>query len=150
VYEGMWIDGKFNGLGRHIKCWKTKLLPGFERFDEYTGSFENGHRHGTGTFKSSWTGAVYEGRWINGMRSGFGTQTFEDGDVYRGDWKEDCMHGSGTYTHTNCGNTYVGAFARNKRHGYGELTYKNGDHFSGEFNNGKYDKKDGHYYVGVS
>ncbi len=46
--------------------------------DEYEGEWENGKKHGKGTYKYC-NGRVYEGSFKNGKKHGFGTYTFSDG-----------------------------------------------------------------------
>jgi hypothetical protein len=41
-------------------------------------------------------GDVYDGKWVNDMRDGFGIMKFKSGDTYEGDWKLDKKRNSST------------------------------------------------------
>ena len=41
---------------------------------------------------------MYDGEWINGLRSGEGTLTKINGDIYKGWWSANKKRGIGTYT----------------------------------------------------
>ncbi len=65
----------------------------------------------------------YNGHWVNGLREGFGVQTFAIADVqervkYEGEWFQDNMTGQGTMT-WNDTSGYVGHWLNNKRQGKG-------------------------------
>ena len=54
-------------------------------------------RHGRGT--CSWSdGEHYEGEWVEGKMSGWGTMTWDDGR-YEGGWVKGEMTGWGTFTY---------------------------------------------------
>ena len=47
-------------------------------------------------------GIKYKGQAINGIREGYGVQTWPDNSVYEGYWKNDKAEGKGTLWHHNC------------------------------------------------
>ena len=74
--------------------------------NKYEGEIENGEPNGNGI----WTqcdGATYVGQFVNGLREGIGTFTWDD----RGDELE---------------SVYQGEYNNNRRHGKGKRTYGNG------------------------
>ena len=65
-------------------------------------------------------GAVYEGEFRDGKRSGTGRLIFPDGAVYEGEFADDHMNGRGTLVYAN-GDRYEGTFLDDREHGKGEL-----------------------------
>jgi hypothetical protein len=47
------------------------------------------------------SGVVYDGRWKDDARHGFGTCSYANGDVYKGKWKANQKHGDGSYLFHN-------------------------------------------------
>ena len=76
VYEGEFINNNFNGRG-------TMIWPDGTR---YEGDYADDKRHGNGTYHYS-DGSWYEGEWANGERHGQGTMTEADGSVKSGHWE---------------------------------------------------------------
>ena len=58
--------------------------------NRYVGYWENGLRHGKGTFYYS-NGSKYEGDWNKNFKDGEGIFTFEDGTEYEGPFEKDRM-----------------------------------------------------------
>lgn len=87
-------------------------------------------QHGYGTYVLA-KGGKYEGEWDQGVRHGTGTYYYPDGArIYRGEWKQNVRFSarmSRALTHT----------WRQLKHGKGTFTYENGDKYDGEFLNGK-------------
>lgn len=54
VYEGFFVDGLFEGMGKQY----------FTNGDYYVGEFKNGMRYGKGVFKFV-NGDEYDGEWVN-------------------------------------------------------------------------------------
>eukprot|EP01034_Spumella_vulgaris_P027262 gene27262-33956_t len=44
---------------------------------------------------------IYEGNYLNDLRSGSGKYTFGNGEVYEGEWLNGMSHGTGTMTYEN-------------------------------------------------
>ena len=63
------------------------------------------------------SGDVYEGQFQDGLRHGRGTFTYASGDVFKGDYQNDLMHGRGTYTFAK--GTTVGFYEENRPKGPG-------------------------------
>jgi len=52
------------------------------------GEFRNGERYKEGEgVEIYFKGSKYEGKFIDGMREGFGKMTHPNGDVYEGQWE---------------------------------------------------------------
>ena len=87
-YTGNWSDNMQSGFGAHIwldTSTSYKLLR-----NRYVGYWNNGLRHGKGTFYYS-NGSKYEGDWSENFKQGFGVFTFEDGTTYQGPFEKDRM-----------------------------------------------------------
>mmetsp|Transcript_118392 Transcript_118392/g.330223 ORF Transcript_118392/g.330223 Transcript_118392/m.330223 type:complete len:477 (+) Transcript_118392:60-1490(+) len=97
----------------------------------YKGEFENGKRHGRGTFYHA-NGDRYEGEFVDGKKHGVGTYFYASGDRYRGGFVEDRMDGQGTYCCAN-GERFEGEYVEGKRHGAGIYYYKNGTCLEGDW-----------------
>ena len=95
---------------------KSGLLYIMENGSRYVGEWEDGKKHGQGTYTSG-----------KGER---------EGDKYVGDWKDGKRTGQGTYTWSN-GNKYIGEWKDGKRTGQGTLTFPDGTKYVGEWKNGK-------------
>lgn len=67
--------------------------------------------------------ARYEGNYVDGMRSGFGTFTFPNGDIYEGEFSNNRMEGTGTYTYKHSQDIYSGSWVADKKHGQGTYEY---------------------------
>ncbi|CAF3443636.1 unnamed protein product [Rotaria sp. Silwood1] len=110
--------------------------------DTYEGQYQNGKRHGTGTYRFSNTardyvknkrhgkgifyypdGSKYDGDWNENVREGYGTYTYPNNDTYEGEWKNHQRHGKGTYTYAATKAQYIGTWINGKRQGPGELQF---------------------------
>ena len=65
--------------------------------------------------------STYEGEYKDGLKHGYGTETFADGDKCVGKFKDDFRHGKGTYTWVD-GDRYIGDW----KDGYGIHTFADG------------------------
>ncbi|RHX97735.1 hypothetical protein DYB38_009954 [Aphanomyces astaci] len=128
TYEGEWVDGKQDGLGRMVYDEHNGI--------EYDGEWKAGVRDGHGTMKYG-TGNVYEGRWANGVKCGQGTMHwFDKMEKYDGGWLDDKQHGHGVHVWKATekrGNRYEGEFADGVRDGYGIFYYANGARYEGHW-----------------
>lgn len=79
-------------------------------------------------------GSQYEGEFQNGQRHGRGTYQFSSGAQYGGDWKKGAKHGKGKFDYPD-GSWYCGDFRDNKRQGFGKHCYHNGDTYEGTWRN---------------
>ncbi len=117
-YEGLWMDGEFDGNGRFI----------YENGDYYVGDWKEGKTEGQGTFVSG-EGTRYTGGWKNNLHHGYGTthdfimpfvgiETWEDGSHFEGNYVEGSKEGKGKFKWTD-GSMYEGDFVNNKLMGSG-------------------------------
>ncbi|MCR4780241.1 MAG: protein kinase [Ruminiclostridium sp.] len=104
---------------------------------KYTGELMGGRPHGKGVFVYSEDGgtAVYEGDWVNGIRSGTGEKTWTSDEgstgsiefyLYRGEFANDAENGKGKYTwKRKSGNTevYEGEVSDGRIDGSGTYTW---------------------------
>lgn len=125
VYEGEFVDGKFNGQG--VYTWADG--------GRYEGQWANGVRQGQGT-RFYANGEKYVGQWKNGLFCGQGTYTWPDGTKHVGTYADDARNGQGTYTWPD-GSKYVGNFKDGERSGQGTHYYANGNKYVGQWANDK-------------
>lgn len=100
IYRGYWKAGKRNGngfaqdsLGRKFcATWKSDTIVQGKRIDSlgtYTGQFDfNGKANGHGMYIAR-DGSVYEGRWKEDQRCGFGMGITSKIVLRTGEWKSD-------------------------------------------------------------
>jgi len=168
LYEGDFINGKFEGYGKYI--WEDGL--------KYIGQWKNGLSHGKGTMYYPEGNIKYEGDWVNNKYEGFGkdfsrngyysigqfkngklngkaTEYYPNGEIeYEGDWVNDKPEGNGIYKWKD-GYYYIGQFKNELKNGKGIMYYPNGSiEYEGDFvndkyeGNGRHNLKDGCYYIG--
>ena len=128
-YIGQFKSGKFNGQGKMI----YQALPGHAQHIKDR--------------------AIYDGNWINGTKSGFGTMKWSDGTLFEGEWKEDNrVYGKLKMV---VGYIHEGPWLNGLIHGPGKLTLKSGTVFECFLEKakipaqGKMIYKDGNVYVGT-
>ncbi|KAH3742505.1 hypothetical protein Pelo_16094 [Pelomyxa schiedti] len=86
---------------------------------------------------------VYEGEWNNGQRHGKGTWRSLSGTIYCGEWDHNVMSGTGRMLIgendplNDPGGSYVGGMRDDKFYGEGERVWSNGDRYQGTWNDGK-------------
>ncbi len=133
-YEGHWKDGKRSGKGKLV----------FKNGSKFEGEFENDRpiytKVGVYTFPAEDSRDCYEGRWLDGKRSGKGKLVFKDGSEYEGRFENDLpvYTGFGTYTFPkeDSRDYYKGLWMDGKKSGRGKLAFKNGIVQEGTFENG--------------
>ena len=101
-------DGDRNEKGERHGYGKATLPNG----DTYEGDYQNGKRHGNGT-------------WVDDQRNGHGTYFYPNGDTYQGEWYQHQRHGHGTYTYAVTGSQFKGIFDEGKKKGSGEIIHEN-------------------------
>jgi hypothetical protein len=101
----------------------------------YKGWEKNNKYNGYGVYSEG--GDLYKGEFKDGMRHGYGIQTWADGDRYEGEFRNDKSHGLGVYTWA-FGDRYDGRVKNNKMHGLGVYTFKNGEQHEGQWRNNKF------------
>ena len=168
-YEGIFINGKLNGIGRYINnkfvcfegIFKDGVLEGkgtrIETGDDgnkkiYIGNLKNYKKEGKG--KIICKNYVYEGDFVNDKKHGKGKLEYNDnGNKYEGEFNNDDINGYGLYTFKNK-HTYKGQFSNGLFHGKGLYKWPDGCYFKGEYINGvregigEYKFSDGKIYKG--
>jgi hypothetical protein len=124
VYEGMFVNGKWEGDGS--VTWPSG--------SSYKGGFLDGKKHGKGTYKYN-NGNVFEGEFYNSKMLK-GTLTFNSGDIYKGGFVNELFSGFGVYTWKD-GDRYEGEFINGAFHGKGKIISKDGSIVEGAWSNGK-------------
>ena len=102
---------------------------------EYQGEWQDGKRHGTGTYISP-TGTRYEGEWENDEASGHGVCHYADGMKYDGQFENGERHGKGVLISPE-GDRYEGQFKYDLLNGEGIYIWGDGVRTEGEFREGK-------------
>ena len=121
-------------------AWKKKgyhgpVICNYADGAEYQGEWQNGKRHGIGTYISP-TGTRYEGEWENDGASGHGVCHYADGMKYDGEFESGERHGKGILISPE-GDCYEGQFENDLVHGEGIYTWGDGVRSEGEFREGK-------------
>ena len=121
-------------------AWKTKgyhgpVICNYADGSEYQGEWQDGKRHGTGTYISP-TGTRYEGEWENDGASGHGVCHYADGMKYDGQFENGERHGKGVLISPE-GDRYEGQFKYDLLNGEGIYIWGDGVRSEGEFREGK-------------
>ena len=121
-------------------AWKKKgyhgpVICNYADGAEYQGEWQNGKRHGTGTYISP-TGTRYEGEWENDGASGHGVCHYADGMKYDGQFESGERHGKGVLISPE-GDRYEGQFKYDLLNGEGIYIWGDGVRSEGEFREGK-------------
>ena len=110
LYEGNFINGKFEGNGKYI----------YENGDYYIGQFKNGLRNGNGIMYYKNGNILYEGNFIDGKYEGKGKYIWENGNYYIGQFKNGIRSGRGTMFYSSGKILYDGDFINDKYEGNGK------------------------------
>ena len=121
-------------------AWKKKgyhgpVICNYADGAEYQGEWQNGKRHGIGTYISP-TGTRYEGEWENDGASGHGVCHYADGMKYDGQFESGERHGKGVLISPE-GDRYEGQFENDLVNGEGIYIWGDGVRSEGEFREGK-------------
>ena len=121
-------------------AWKKKgyhgpVICNYADGSEYQGEWQDGKRHGIGTYISP-TGTRYEGEWENDGASGHGVCHYEDGMKYDGQFENGERHGKGVLISPE-GDRYEGQFKYDLLNGEGIYIWGDGVRSEGEFREGK-------------
>ena len=151
-YEGIFINGKLNGIGRYINeefiCYegifKDGILDGkgtIIQIEEsgnkkmYKGDLKNDKKEGKGRLDCK--NYIYEGDFVNDKKQGKGKIIYKDNrNAYEGEFNNDYINGYGLYTFENM-HTYEGNFVNGIFHGKGIYKWPDGCYYKGEYLNGK-------------
>lgn len=128
TYVGEFKDNKKNGPG----TVNTKKII-------YNGEFLNDKMHGEGEILFKNTGNSYKGQFTNGEITGEGKCTWKNGDVYEGKMVNGKRSGYGKYyTNDSRKSVYEGNYEDGRKSGQGRIIYNNGSKiYSGNFEKGK-------------
>ena len=121
-------------------AWKKKgyhgpVICNYADGSEYQGGWQDGKRHGIGTYISP-TGTRYEGEWENDGASGHGVCHYADGMKYDGQFENGERHGKGVLISPE-GDRYEGQFKYDLLNGEGIYIWGDGVRSEGEFREGK-------------
>lgn len=126
-YVGEWLKGKFHGTGT------AHYMDG----TEYSGSFQDGKRHGNGLMVLAPADDKYDGQWWKGFRHGEGSWfSAASGITKEGTWRKDqALDGHWFIVYAN-GDKYAGDCRRGRAWGQGVCKYANGSSYSGAWVDG--------------
>lgn len=141
LYHGAIYSGYVNEFRQPNGKGTMKYSDG----SEYTGDWVNGVRQGQGTM--TYNNGIYDGEWQNDKKNGKGTYTWNDGKKYDGAYVDDVRSGSGIFSNwvdlTNgYSGTYYGESKNDQFDGYGYFLFDNGDKFEGVY-------KENQYWTGI-
>ena len=113
----------------------------FEFLDDsvYIGEFKNGAISGKGCIEDESIGYRYKGDWLNWEKNGPGIEEITKKgktEIFEGRFKNDLREGYGKLIYRN-GDTYTGYFAEGKRNGHGILNWVDGQKYEGNWVRGK-------------
>ena len=117
------------------KCYHGPVICNYADGSEYQGEWQDGKRHGIGTYISP-TGTRYEGEWENDGASGHGVCHYADGMKYDGQFESGERHGKGVLISPE-GDRYEGQFKYDLVNGEGIYIWGDGVRSEGEFREGK-------------
>ena len=117
------------------KGYQGPVICNYADGSEYEGEWQDGKRHGTGTYISP-TGTRYEGEWENDEASGHGVCHYADGMKYDGQFENGERHGKGVLISPE-GDRYEGQFKYDLLNGEGIYIWGDGVRSEGEFREGK-------------
>ena len=137
LYHGAIYSGYVNELRQPDGKGTMKYSDG----SEYTGDWVNGVRQGQGTM--TYNNGIYDGEWQNDKKNGNGTYTWNDGKKYDGAYVDDVRNGKGVFSNwvdlTNgYSGTYYGESKNDQFDGYGYFLFDNGDKFEGVYKENQY------------
>ena len=166
IYEGIFENGKLNGIGKYIST----------NGDIYEGFFNNGNLNGKGTIIKTKINKnksinkddssvinedndhnkykiIYKGDIKDFKKEGNGIESCDD-FRYEGHFSNDMKNGEGFLIYTKSGDKYKGEFKNDEITGKGNYIWANGDSYTGDFIDGKmegngiYKWPDGTEYIG--
>ena len=109
----------------------------YENGDIYEGDFIDGIRSGTGIYRYKKSGHKYDGGWEENQKSGIGKMAYNGVGEYHGYWENGRRHGEGMFTYKN-GDVYSGWWKYGEKEGYGSYIFKEtGMKMTGEWNAGQ-------------
>ena len=123
LYEGDFINGKFEGNGKYY----------YDNGDYYIGKYKNGLRNGKGIKYYKNGKILFNGEYINGKAEGNGKCFWEDGEYCICHWKNGIRNGRGIEYYSNGNIKYDGEYANDKYEGNGKYIWSNGEYYIGQW-----------------
>ena len=117
-----------------LNGFATRVYDDGDMSGTYVGNFVNGLRSGNGTMSYN-DGRVYTGQWSNDWANGKGTGIWPNGDKYDGEFRDGLFHGYGKLTFSD-GTVYEGQYSDGRANGNGRMIHINGDKYEGEWKDG--------------
>ncbi len=109
-------DKNYNSQILTVRLKRDEILDEFVEI--YEGRFADGVRSGYGKSSTS-DGKSYEGTWKNDLWNGFGKRTWGEGNTYLGTYKDGSCEGPGMQLNQNYDIVYYGEFHKCYAHGQG-------------------------------
>jgi len=128
--------GSERGTEAFISLNPNNVVKTIEFFGSYEGEVLNDGPHGVGLWIHSESEGRYFGEWENGLKHGYGTFIWENGAKYFGEYKDGKQHGQGTYTWA-AGDKYIGEHKNGQSHGQGTYFFADGNKYVGEYKDGE-------------
>ena len=128
-YEGMYENGVRQGAGTY-KYWQFGNPPNDQL--EFKGTFKENQKTGLGLMTYAKGGAFYHGHFQDGKRHGEGTFKYENGDIYSGMWHKGKKHGKGTYVYNTTKYEITGEWKDGEIIS-GKWRFSNNSHYVGGF-----------------
>ena len=122
LYEGDFINGKFEGNGKYF----------YDDGDYFIGQYKNGLRNGKGIVYYSNGNIKFECNFINGKAEGIGKKILDDGDYFIGQYKNDLKNGKGIIYNKNGNIILEGNFINNEMMGMCKCILPNDNYFIGQ------------------
>ena len=123
LYEGDFINGKFEGNGKYY-CNNGYY---------FIGEYKDGLRNGKGIKYHNNGNIYFEGDYINDKADGYGKCFWDDGEYYLGQFKNGSIEGKGTIYYKNGKIKYDGDWINNRLDGYGKYVIENGEYYIGQW-----------------
>lgn len=121
--------------------------------DIFDGFFQNGLKHGVGTYTYS-DGNKFEGEWKDNKKTGIGKMTYGAYAEYNGHFENGKRDGEGVYKFLKSGDLYSGSWKNGMKHGRGTFIFSDtrmkivGDWSNGQITQGKWIFSNGTYFEG--
>ena len=136
LYDGYFINGKFEGKGKYI----------YDDGDYFTGEYKDGLRNGKGIVYFKNGKILFEGEFINDKKEGKGKYFNSNGTYFIGEYKNDLKNGEGKEYYSNGKIKYEGEFFNDIYEGNGKYITEDGHFYKGQFKNGLFHGKGKEYY----
>lgn len=119
---------RYSANGYFKKKW-------YRNGDLYSGTMQDGYRHGQGKWTRAEDKYTYDGDWYMSKRHGHGKEEMPGKWRFEGEFYDNKRNGFGKLVCTD-GEMYEGEWKDDKKHGYGKMTYASGNRYEGEWVDG--------------